>query len=274
MSERRIDCHAHVIDHRRFPFDDGPGYKPRPDEEGPVELYRDVLERNGVQHALLVQPSCYGTDNAAMLDAIRGDRRRFKGIAMVEPDWDDRRLGRLADDGIVGTRLNLVTYKPDAVAAGLAAGLFDRLKALDWFVQVFASDEQWAAVAEPLRRSGVRLLIDHFGTMEPDQAALRPGFQAVLALGREGRAAIKLSAPFRQSRTGHPYDDLEPVAEAVLDAFGVGGCVWGSDWPFLDLDPRPDYGQALDVLSGWLPDAADRDRVLWANPVRLFGFAG
>ena len=85
MSERRIDCHAHVIDHRRFPFDDGPGYKPRPDEEGPVDLYRAALEENGVQHALLVQPSGYGTNNEAMLDAIRGDRRRFKGIAMVEP---------------------------------------------------------------------------------------------------------------------------------------------------------------------------------------------
>src|SRR5262249_6213190 len=89
MSERRIDCHAHIIDRRRFPLDDGPGYKPRPDEDGPAELYRTVLERNGVQHALLVQPSGYGTDNAAMLVAIRGDRRRFKGIAMVEPDWDD-----------------------------------------------------------------------------------------------------------------------------------------------------------------------------------------
>jgi predicted TIM-barrel fold metal-dependent hydrolase len=274
MSERRIDCHAHIIDRHRFPFDDGPGYKPRPDEDGPAEVYRTVLGHNGVQHALLVQPSGYGTDNAAMLDAIRGDRRRFKGIAMVESDWDDVRLRRLADDGIVGTRLNLVSYKPDAVATALAAGLFDRLRALNWFVQVLATDEQWTAVAEPLRRSGVRLLIDHFGILEPDEAVRRPGFQAVLALGREGRAAIKLSAPFRHSRTGHPYADLEPVVAAVLESFGVAGCVWGSDWPFLDCDPRPDYAQTLAALTLWLPDAADREQVLWVNPTRLFGFGG
>jgi predicted TIM-barrel fold metal-dependent hydrolase len=272
LNERRIDCHAHVIDHRRFPFDDGPGYKPRPDEDGPVELYRAVLERNGVQHALLVQPSCYGTDNAAMLDAIRGDPGRFKGIAMVEPDCDEKRLRRLAEGGVVGARFNLVVYKPDAVETALAAGLFDRLRALDWFVQVFATDAQWAAIAEPLRRSGARLLIDHFGTMGPAEAVQRPGFQAVLALGREGRAAIKLSAPFRLSRAGPPYADLEPVAASIVAAFGVAGCVWGSDWPFLNLAPRPDYDGALAALSRWLPGAADRDAVLHGNPVRLFGF--
>ena len=274
MDQRRIDCHAHVIDHRRFPFDDGPGYKPRPDEDGPVGLYREVLDRHGVQQALLVQPSCYGTDNAAMLDAIRGDPRRFKGIAVVEPDWDETRLGRLAEAGIVGTRLNLVVYKPDAVEAAIAGGLLDRLRALDWFVQVFATDAQWAAIAEPLRRSGVRLLIDHFGTMDPAAALRSPGFQAVLGLGREGRAAIKLSAPFRLSRAAPDHADLAPVAAAIIDAFGVAGCVWGSDWPFLNLDPRPDYGAALAALGRWLPDAADRDAVLRANPVRLFGFAG
>jgi len=274
MDQRRIDCHAHVIDHRRFPFDDGPGYKPRPDEDGPVGLYREVLDRHGVQQALLVQPSCYGTDNAAMLDAIRGDPRRFKGIAVVEPDWDETRLGRLAEAGIVGTRLNLVVYKPDAVEAAIAGGLLDRLRALDWFVQVFATDAQWAAIAEPLRRSGVRLLIDHFGTLAPATALLQPGFRQVLALGREGRATIKLSAPFRLSAAAPADADLEPLAAAILAAFGVAGCVWGSDWPFLNLTPRPDYGAALAALARWLPDAADRDAVLWRNPVRLFGFAG
>jgi predicted TIM-barrel fold metal-dependent hydrolase len=273
MSERSIDCHAHVIDHPRFPFDDGPGYKPRPDEHGPLEHYRATLTAAGVRHALLVQPSCYGTDNRAMLAAIRDDPRRFKGIAMVEPDWDEARLRRLAEVGIVGARLNLVVYKPDAVATALAGGLLDRLKALDWFVQIFATDAQWAAIAEPLRRSGVRLLIDHFGTMAAAGALSHQGFQAVLALGREGRAAIKLSAPFRVSQAGPPYADLEPVAAAIVAAFGVDGCIWGSDWPFINLPRRPDYGDALAALARWLPDQADRDRVLWTNPVRLFGFS-
>src|SRR5262249_44456259 len=77
----------------------------------------------------------------------------------------------------------------------------------------------------------------------------------------------------RVSETGPPYADLEPVAAAIVAAFGVEGCIWGSDWPFINLPRRPDYGGALAALARWLPDKVDRDRVLWANPVRLLGFS-
>ena len=88
----------------------------------------------------------------------------------------------------------------------LAAGLFDRLRAIDWFVQVFASDEQWAAIAEPSAAQRRAPADRSFRACGPDEAARSPGFQAVLALGREGRAAIKLSAPFRHRRA--PVDRL------------------------------------------------------------------
>src|SRR5262249_2410864 len=199
--------------------------------------------------------------------------RRFKGIAMVEPSWDERRLRELAESGIVGTRFNLVVYKPDAVQAAAASGLLERLRALDWFAQIFATDEQWVDIAGPLRRSGLRRLVAHFGTRQATKAALdQPGFQRVLALGREGRAAIKLSAPFRIAPAEGGHAELDPVAEAIIDAFGIDRCVWGSDWPFLGLDPRPDYQRAHAALARWLPAADDRDKVLWRNPVRLFGF--
>ena len=210
MTDRAIDCHAHVIDQPRYPFAVGPGYKPLPHEHGPAEAYHAVLDAHGVEHALLVQPSCYGTDNEAMLAAMRDAPRRFKGIAMVEPTWDERQLAALTEAGIVGTRFNLVVYKPDAVQAAAASGLLGRMRALGWFAQVFATDEQWAAIAEPLRRSGLQLLVDHFGTRETRAALELPGFKAVLALGREGRAAVKLSAPFRLAPASGTY----PAASA------------------------------------------------------------
>ena len=98
------------------------------------------------------------------------------------------------------------------------------------------------------------------------------GFQAVLALGREGNAIIKLSSLFRVSRMLEGFDDLDPFVDELLRAFGLNHCVWGSDWPFINVPRRPNYADLLTPLSRWLPDPGDRARVLAHNPTRLFGF--
>ena len=79
-SSHAIDCHAHIIDPARFPFADGPGYRPKPGEVGTVEAYEAVLDANRVDHALLVQPSGYGVDNSAILDAMQRSPGRFRAI--------------------------------------------------------------------------------------------------------------------------------------------------------------------------------------------------
>jgi len=269
-----IDCHAHIIDTARFPLADGPGYKPRPNENGPKEIYCGVLDGHRAAHALLVQPSGYGTDNAAMLDAILSYPGRFKGIAVLDLTTPERELAALAERGVVGVRFNLVSYERDALSRPEAPGFLARLKALGWHAQIFADESQWPEIAGILRKSGVKVLIDHFGVRDPSLGLDQPGFQAVLRLGREGNAAVKLSAPFRISREPGSYGDLEPFARAVIEAFGIENCVWGSDWPFINMGAPMRYTAALKAVEHWLDDAGDLDRVLWHNPVRLFGFGG
>lgn len=269
---RAIDCHAHVIDTARFPLSDGPGYKPRPRENGPKETYCGVLDGHGIAHALLVQPSGYGTDNAAMLDAIASHPGRFKGIAVVDPRTSERELEALARCGVVGVRFNLPTYERDGLTRPEAPAFLARLKALGWYAQVYAADAQWPEIAPILRKSGVKVLVDHFGVHDLAAGTGSPGFQAVLGLGRGGNAAIKLSAPFRISREPG-YADVKPFARAVPDAFGIENCVWGSDWPFINMDRPVTYATALEAAEHWL-GGADLDRVLWQNPSRLFGFGG
>ena len=273
-AKRLIDCHAHIIDPARFPFAPGPGYKPRPNEAGPKETYCGVLDGDRVAHALLVQPSGYGYDNAAMLDAIAAHPGRFKGIAVLDPETPERELAALAERGVVGVRFNLVSYEPDALTRPEAARFLTRLKALGWYAQIFADDTQWPEIAEILRRSGVKVLVDHFGVRDIAAGLDQPGFQAVLRLGREGNAAVKLSAPFRISREPGTYGDLKPFAHAVIDAFGVERCVWGSDWPFINMTGGFRYAAALQAVERWVDDAGDFDRVLSRNPMRLFGFGG
>lgn len=268
----RVDCHAHIIDPARYPFAAGPGYKPRPDEIGTADTFVAELDAHQVSHALLVQPSCYGYDNAALLAAMEAHPGRFKAIAVVDPLLADRDLAGLAERGVAGTRFNLVSYERDALDRPEASRLLARLRELGWFAQVLAHDDQWPRLAPLLRRSGVKVLIDHFGVRDLSAGPDQPGFRAVLELGREGLASVKLSSPFRLSRQGD-CAEVAPFAEALVRAFGVEQCLWGSDWPFIDLPGRFEYGAALRLLERWLPDPADRARVLWANPARLFGFA-
>jgi predicted TIM-barrel fold metal-dependent hydrolase len=271
--ERTVDCHAHIIDPERFPFTGTRGYHPRPDERGTREGFCAVLDQHGIGNGVLVQLSGYGTDNSANLDAMKSYPGRFKAIAVVDPDIDDRTLEQLAAAGVVGVRFNLPSYDPDAFARPGTPRFLQRLKSLGWFAQIYADDAQWPAAAAALRASGVRVLIDHFGVRDIEVGTRHPGFQSVLALGREGLATVKLSSPFRVSKQLSGFEDLDPYVEELLKAFGVDGCVWGSDWPFINVPRRPVYADVLAPLSRWFPDPADRARVLAHNPRRLFGFA-
>jgi len=266
-----IDCHSHIIDPGRFPFAAGGGYRPRADEGGTREAFAAILDAHDMHHALLVQPSCYGFDNRAVLDAIAWQPWRFKGIGVLDPGASERDLEVLRGQGLVGVRFNL-PYEPDALTCPAARPFLSRLKAQGWFVQVHGQDTDWVRVAPVLQASEVRLIIDHMGLEGIDGGLYQKGFQSVLALGRDMDAVVKLSAPYRISRRPPVFDDLAPFVEAVLQSFGVARCIWGSDWPFLNAPWPPTYEEVLAPLARWLPNQDDRRAVLWDNPCRLFGF--
>lgn len=270
----RVDCHAHIVDPKSFAFQPDVGYTPRPDETGTADAFRATLNGNGVSHAILVQPSCYGTDNDAMMDAIANSDGAMRGIVVVGSDATEPTLARLAEGGAVGARLNLVQTDPDGFERPELDRLLGMIRELGWFLEVFALGSVWADIAGALAKSRVRLLVDHFGAPGLSEGIDQPGFQAVLRLGRDTPAVVKLSAPYRLSDAAPEHDDLTPFAEQLVDVFGIERCLWGSDWPYLNLKTRKPvcYADLLNNLARWVPEAADRHRILWTNPERLFGF--
>jgi predicted TIM-barrel fold metal-dependent hydrolase len=270
--ERKIDCHNHVFDPARFPYGADAAYKPLPCEVGSAAHFRRVLDAYGVRHALLVGPtSGYGPDNRCLLDALATGGGRFKGIAVVHVDAPQSELERLKAAGVVGVRLDVIAH---GVARFAGAGaLLKSLAALGLFAQVQVERDQLAELAPLLERSGVRLLIDHCGRPAPEAGLDQPGFRALLGLARTGRAVVKLSGPFRFSGGGAPYEDTLPYVRAILAAYTPDACIWGSDWPFIRMPERVDYGPVLKLVETWLPDAAARRKVLWDTPRRLFEFA-
>jgi len=267
------DCHVHVFDTARFPYARRAAYKPPPQEAATARQLLGVLDAHGLTHALLVNPtSGYGYDNGCMLAAIARSPERFRGIARLRPTVTDRELERLSRGGVIGLRLDLVGDGVELLRGRRAARLLARLAERSWIVQIQCEKDQLAAVAPLLRESRAQLLIDHCGRPDPAQGLRQPGFRALLGLAATGRAAVKLSGAFRFSRRPWPHGDADRFAKAIVDAFTPANCVWGSDWPFLRMPMRVDYGPTLACLERWVPGAADRRRVLWSTPARLLGF--
>jgi predicted TIM-barrel fold metal-dependent hydrolase len=150
--------------------------------------------------------------------------------------------------------------------------LFARLRERRWFLQVHCEKDEIVAAAPLLRRTGMTVMIDHFGRPDIARGLDQPGFRVVLEFGRNENAVIKLSGAFRSSVAGLPYADTDPFVASAIEAFTLSRCIWGSDWPYVHMNERIDYGPGRACLDRWLPDPADRRKVLWDNPARLFGF--
>jgi predicted TIM-barrel fold metal-dependent hydrolase len=267
-----IDAHAHCYDVAGFSASASSGFDLLANERGSAEDFMAVLDTNGISHAVLTNPlGGYGTDNSYLLRTIVGSNGRFKGIALLAEDADDRTIATLTDAGISGIRFNL-NFPASPSLYGKAG---DRALAISrenkWIVQIhYGGDTILSALP---RLNGVeKLIIDHCGRPDVAAGTEQPGFRELLDLGRQGRAYIKLSAFFRLSRLGPPYSDCDRYVDALIDAFTIDRCLWGSDWPFLHANRRVDYGPQRAYLDRIVPDEASRIRILRDNPIALYGF--
>jgi predicted TIM-barrel fold metal-dependent hydrolase len=270
---KAVDSHAHVFcANDKYPFSVDREYTPHPTQRGTPERFAAVLDAHGLTHGLLVSAGPYGSDNRCMLEAIASHRGRYKGIALVEADTPERHLQSLADGGVIGIRVNIMNHGLRPLTEPGADKLLSKVKALNWFVQIHSQKDEFVDAAPILRKAGVRVMFDHFGRPDVKQGPQARGYQALLEFGRTGDHVIKLSGPFRSSLEGPPYRDTDVFIQAAIEAFTLDRCVWGSDWPWVRMDERMDYGPVYACLERWLPDIKDRRKVLWDTPAKLFGF--
>lgn len=271
LADAKIDCHIHTIDPARFPYAPETPYRPSGQEVAPIAHLMGVHDAFNVRHALLVGTnSGYGTDNRCLLDALARGNGRFKGIAVVDNSVDAGELARLKGLGVVGVAFN-VPFMGEAYYRD-AGPLVDKLADLGLLLQIQVEHDQLLALLPLLAKVRVPLLIDHCGRPSVAHGLGQPGFQALLALGRERDAWIKLSGLYKFACEPHPYRDTWPFVEALVEAFTLDRCLWGSDWPFLRAEQRLDYGPLLTMLGELFPSPDDRRNLLWSNPARLLGF--
>jgi predicted TIM-barrel fold metal-dependent hydrolase len=262
------DCHAHVFGPLdRFAFIEGRSYTPR---ERLASDYRAMLDSLRIDRGVIVQPSVFGTDNGATLNAIAELGENFRGVAVLPPNVSDKILADCAAGGIRGVRLSDMTAGgvPLAHLEAMAA----RVKSAGWHIQIFAEFSKDTALPDRIRRLGVPVVIDHFGVVALERGVADTGFQAVLDLLRDGLCWLKMSAPYLISREQTQFADVEPYAEALVAAV-PGRLLWATDWPHPSCgETPPDDMALLKLLERWVPDVALRNRILVDNPAALYGF--
>jgi predicted TIM-barrel fold metal-dependent hydrolase len=278
------DCHTHIFgDARRFPWTADRVYTPEP---ASIEEMRRLHRALHMERVVIVQPSVYGTDNGCTLDAVRQLGTRARAVAVIDEQAPAAALDAMHAVGVRGIRLNLATSgqtDPGAARNRLRRAV-EQVGGRGWHIQMYTGMALVDAIRDQVAASPLPVVFDHFGGAQAAAGTAQPGFGALLALVRSGKAYVKISGAYRSSNAGPDYSDAAPLAKALIAA-NPQRILWGSDWPHPDssivagrraTDIAPllpiDDGRVLNQLAVWAPDPAQRRTILVDNPAKLYGF--
>ena len=263
------DCHAHVIlPQAAHPFVANRSYTPPP---ATLDAYLALHKRLGIERAVIVQPSVYGTDNSVTIDAIAGYGKNCRGIAVVEPDCSLNDLAVLDAGGIRGVRIN--TLFGGGIDLSALDALAQRAADMGWHLQLLIDGPTLAELEPKLAALPVQIVVDHMGHIRAQDGLDQPGFVALRRLVSTGKAWVKLSGNYRISDQRPEYQDAVPFARALISD-GAERMLWGTDWPHPAMfDYMPDDGKLLDALDSYASSSREKHAILVDNPAALYGFS-
>lgn len=265
------DAHCHVFGPAdRFPFSPDRSYTP-PDSG--FDEFVELQQQLGLQRAVLVQASCHGSDNSAMIDAIRRSDGRFAGVAMIDPSFTDADLAHLHENGVRGIRFNFVAHLGGAPDLDQFWELVHRVAELDWHVVLHFDAKDFTDYTGVLDAMPVPYVIDHMARVPAVDGVGQEPFQRLLErITDDERCWVKISCAERLTKGRvAPFDDVIPFAAALVAAAPTR-VLWGTDWPHPNLTDMPDEGELLDLLGRMVPDERVRNRILVDNPQVLYDF--
>lgn len=267
------DTHAHILGPiAKYAYSPARVYTP---PDCLLSDYQKMLATLGVERAVLVQPSVYGSDNSVMLDAMKDAGSAFRGVAVVENDISNAALKALNATGVRGVRVNIVDVKdrkPGTLPMTELTALATRIAPMGWHMEFLMHCDEFPDMDRTFTDFPVDIVLGHLGYMKTSLGVANPGFQALLRLMKLGKAWVKFTGPYRISGEPLPHTDTNAFAHALIAA-NKERVLWGSDWPHVMVKiAMPNDGDLCDLLSAWIPDTATREQVLVKNPAKLYGF--
>ncbi len=261
------DAHCHVFGPAsRFPYSAVRRYTP---EDKPKEVLAALHATLGLERAVIVQASCHGTDNRAMIDALISEPTRYRGVAMIDDTTPESELAVMQEAGVRGIRFNFIKALGGAPDMGVFHRAADRVRPLGWHMVMQLQGDGVLEMAPVIRALDMPVVIDHMGRVDPALGTDGPAFRALLDLLGDPRIWVKLSGIERMTRA--PFTEALPFARALFQA-APDRVLWGTDFPHPNLTTPVDEGELLNLIPSFAPTPADRQRLLVDNPARLYGF--
>lgn len=264
-----VDAHCHVFGPAAiFPFSPRRKYTP---VDAPTETLFALRDHLGLSRNVIVQATCHGSDNAALLDAIARSDGRARGVAVVDADITPEALTELHEGGVRGVRFNFLKRLVGDAPKDDYIRIADLIAEMGWHTVVYFESAELAYLGPFIADLPGVVVIDHMGRPEIAEGISGEGFSRVLDL-MEGdpRFWIKVSCPERLSVAGPPYDDVVPFARELVERF-PDRVLWGTDWPHPNMRSHmPDEGTLVDMIPRIAETETARRKLLVENPMRLY----
>lgn len=265
-----VDAHCHVFGPAtRFPFASSSTYQP-------VDAPKDILYQRhsflGIEKAVIVQASCHGTDNAAMVDALMTGRDNYRGIAVVEDSISEAELTEMDRAGVRGVRFNFVKrLGGGGKSTSFYRQILAKIRPLGWHCVVYFESEDLESLLPFLESIELPVVIDHMGRVPVEEGLDSKAWRQLCSMIEDNdKYWVKISCPERLSKMGPPYTDVDTVANGLLELI-PDRVLWGTDWPHPNMKSHmPDDGQLVDRILSICHDKTLRDKVLVKNPHRLY----
>ncbi len=264
-----VDAHCHVFGPaERFSYAPERKYTPCDAPKEKLFALRDFL---GFERNVIVQATCHGRDNAALVDALKSADGRARGIASVRPDITDGDLKALHDAGVRGVRFNFVKRLVDSTPKDVFLGIAERIARFGWHVVVYFESQDLEDLIPFLRQIPTVIVVDHMGRPDVTKGLEHPDFLRFIKLLEDATNIwTKVSCPERLTVAGPDYADVVPFARTLVSRF-PDRVLWGTDWPHPNMKSHmPDDGALVDVIPRIATDSASQRALLVDNPMRLY----
>lgn len=263
------DAHCHVFGPGDiFPY--APNRKYTPDD-APKEMLAALHAHLGVSRVAIVQASCHGTDNRAMLDAIAASPKTIRGVAVIDDTFTEADLTRLHEGGIRGFRFNFVRHLGGAPDMDVFHRVVNRVAGMKmgWHVVLHLDAPDIIPLSDMIKKLPLTFVIDHMGRVDSSKGVDQPPFQALLELVRRDNAWVKVCGSERISK--YPFTAAIPIARTLVETSRTR-VMWGTDFPHPNLADPVDEADLVDLVPKIAVTSELQHLLLVDNPARLYGF--
>ena len=264
-----VDAHCHVFGPAaEFPF--APERKYTPCDASKQQLF-DLRDHLGLSRNVIVQATCHGKNNDAMVDALRAAGDLTRGVAMVGSDITDDELRELDEAGVRGVRFNFLKRLVDATPREVFMEIAERVVKIGWHCVVYFESQDLEDLQPFLTSLPGTIIVDHMGRPNVAKPLDDPHFTRFMNLmSVHANFWVKVSCPERLSVDGPPYNDVVPFARTLVDNF-TDRVLWGTDWPHPNMKSHvPDEGHLIDIIPKIANSPEKQQALLVDNPTRLY----